>query len=128
MIYLDTSVALAHLFAEDRCPPDSLWQERLVSSRLLSYELWTRVHARGLAGANADAVQELLGRVAMIEMVAPVLSRALEPSPAPVRTLDALHLATIDFLVRQGASLQLATYDERMKQVALALSMPLAAV
>lgn len=127
MIYLDTSVALAHLFAEDRCPPDSLWQERLVSSRLLSYELWTRVHARGLADA-ADAVHELLGRVAMIEMVAPVLSRALEPFPAPVRTLDALHLATIDFLARQGASLQLATYDERMKAVALALSIPLAAV
>ena len=39
MIYLDTSVALAHLLAEDRLPPVSLWHETLVSSRLLEYEL-----------------------------------------------------------------------------------------
>jgi len=31
MIYLDTSVALAHLLAEDRHPPDNLWTEVLVS-------------------------------------------------------------------------------------------------
>lgn len=37
MIYLDTSVALAHLLAEDRQPPASLWDETLVSSRLLEY-------------------------------------------------------------------------------------------
>lgn len=41
MIYLDTSVALAHLLAEDRRPPEALWDETLVSSRLLEYELWT---------------------------------------------------------------------------------------
>ena len=38
MIYVDTSVALAHLFAEDRRPPASFWTETLVSSRLLEYE------------------------------------------------------------------------------------------
>ena len=48
MIYLDTSVALAHLLAEDREPAESLWQQPLVSSRLLEYELWTRVNARAL--------------------------------------------------------------------------------
>ena len=41
MIYLDTSVVLAHLLAEDRMPPRKLWEEELVSSRLLEYELWT---------------------------------------------------------------------------------------
>ena len=35
MIYLDTSVALAHLLAEDRRPPDALWSETLVSSPAL---------------------------------------------------------------------------------------------
>ena len=48
MICLDTSVALAHLLVEDRRPPDSLWEEELVTSRLLECELWTRVHARDL--------------------------------------------------------------------------------
>ena len=38
MIYLVSSVALAHLLAEDRQPPASLWEETLISSRLLEYE------------------------------------------------------------------------------------------
>ena len=29
MIYVDTSVVLAHLLAEDRRPPDALWRETL---------------------------------------------------------------------------------------------------
>ena len=50
----------------------------------------------------------------MIEMVPPVLRRALDPFPVPVRTLDAIHLAAIEFIRAQGASVQLASYDERM--------------
>ncbi len=49
MIYIDTSVALAHLLAEDRQPPGSLWEETLFSTRLLEYEIWTPLHARELA-------------------------------------------------------------------------------
>jgi len=37
LIYLDSSVALAQLFGEGRSPPEALWQEPLVSSRLLEY-------------------------------------------------------------------------------------------
>jgi hypothetical protein len=37
MIYLDSSVALAYLLAEDRFPPDILRDQPLVSSRLLSF-------------------------------------------------------------------------------------------
>ena len=128
MIYLDTSVALAHLLAEDRRPPDTLWDEPLVASRLLAYELWTRIHARKLTASHGDAVSDLLGRVALVEMVAPVLARVTEPFPVAVRTLGALHLATIDFFVRQGAPISLATYDDRLRDAALALSIPLAAV
>ena len=62
MIYLDTSVALAHLLAEDRHPPDQLWTEVLVSSRLLEYELWNRLHARGLAASHGAAARTLLRR------------------------------------------------------------------
>ena len=43
-----------------------------------------------------------------------VLARALEPFPVPVRTLDALHLASLDFLMRQNQDVELATYDQRM--------------
>src|SRR5688572_7354367 len=114
MIYLDTSVALAHLLAEDRKPPASLWQELLVSSRLLEYELWTRIHSRKLAETHTDVARALLGQIAFLEMIPEVLGRALEPLPAGVRTLDALHLASLHFLHSQGQPAVLATYDVRM--------------
>jgi predicted nucleic acid-binding protein len=128
VIYLDTSVALAQLLAEDRTPPASLWTESLVSSRLLEYELWTRVHARGLGRSHGEDVRQLLGRVALLELTPPVLARAVEPFPAPVRTLDALHLASADFLRHQGQDVRLATYDARMTDVARHLGIALYAI
>ena len=118
MIYLDTSVALAHLLGEDRAPPATLWNEVLVSSRLLQYELWTRIHARKLSSSHGEAVRVLLGRVALLELAPPVLARALDPFPGSVRTLDALHLASIEFLRSEGQTIKLATYDERLLSTA----------
>jgi hypothetical protein len=123
LIYLDTSVALAHLLAEDRYPPAGLWAETLVASRLLEYEVWTRIHARGLGDSHGDAVRSLLGRVAVLEMIPEILGRARQPFPAPVRTLDALHLASLAFLLEQGQSVPLASYDERMLAAARAMGM-----
>jgi predicted nucleic acid-binding protein len=121
LIYLDTSVALAHLLAEDRAPPERLWGESLIASRLIEYEIWTRVHARKLARSHADEVRALLGRLALIELAPPVLARALEPFPKSVRTLDALHLASMEFLRSQGQSVMLASYDDRLINCARAL-------
>jgi predicted nucleic acid-binding protein len=125
VIYLDTSVALAHLLAEDRSPPEKLWKETLISSRLLEYEVWTRIHARELARTHADAVRSLLGRVALVEPYPPVLARALEPFPKPVRTLDAIHLASMEFLKRQGQDIALASYDSRLNAAARSLRFPI---
>jgi len=125
VIYLDSSVALAHLLAEDRTPPASLWQEELISSRLLEYEIWTRVHARKLARSHGEEVRALIGRVALVELTPLVLARALEPFPAPVRTLDALHLASIEFLRTRGQAIELASYDIRQLAAARALGLGL---
>jgi predicted nucleic acid-binding protein len=127
VIYLDTSVCLAHLLAEDRYPPEALWTQALVSSRLLEYEMWTRIHARGLTRTHGEHVRALLARVALLELAPPVLARALEPFPAPVRTLDALHLASVEFLRARGQTVELLTYDERMSDVALRMGLPLSA-
>jgi len=121
LIYLDTSVALAHLLAEDRQPPESLWAGHLVSSRLLEYELLTRIHARRLTESHGEAVRELLARVSLLELAPPVLERALDPFPRPVRTLDALHLASMVFLRRLGQDVRLACYDGRLSAAAEAL-------
>ena len=121
MIYLDSSVALAQLFAEDRQPPEDLWREPLTASRLLQYEVWARVHARGREAPHGDKVRDLLDGVAYVELTPLVLARALEPFPVPVRTLDALHLATMDFVQEHGQAIELASYDARLLAAARAL-------
>ena len=125
MIYIDTSVALAHLFAEDRRPPAGLWNETLVASRLVQYEVWTRVHERNVAESHGDAATAILGRIALLELTPSVLSRALAPFPLPLRTLDALHVASIEYLRGQAQTVELATYDRRMTDAARAMGIPL---
>jgi predicted nucleic acid-binding protein len=126
VIYLDTSVALAHLLAEDRRPPEALWGQPLVASRLLEYELWTRLNARGLGRSHGEAARGLLERLALVELLPNVLARALEPFPVPVRTLDALHLASLEFLRQRDRKLELASYDERLVAAGRALGIPIA--
>jgi predicted nucleic acid-binding protein len=125
VIYVDTSVALAHLLAEDRRPPAELWQEELVASRLLEYEVWNRLHARDLARSHGDLARLLLARLSWLELHPKVLERALQPFPAPVRTLDALHLASVSFLRERGRDVTLATYDERLAGAARSMGIPL---
>ncbi len=125
MIYLDSSVALAQLLAEDRVPAPGLWAESLVSSRLLAYEVWTRIHAYDLEATHSDDTRGLLGRVSFLELAPLVLARALEPFPVAVRTLDALHLATLEYLRAHGQTVRLATYDDRMKTAARAMRIEL---
>ncbi len=126
MIYLDTSVVLAHLLAENRSPPGTLWQQPLISSRLLEYEIWSRVNGRGLMRSHGEEVRDLIDRVALIELSPPVLARILEPFPTSVRTLDAIHLASIEFLRARGQRMELATYDDRLAAAAQALGIPVA--
>jgi len=125
VIYLDSSVVLAQLLVEDRVPPERLWCEPLAASRLLEYEVWTRIHARHLGQSHGDAVRALIGRLALIELAPPVLVRALEPFPRPVCTLDALHLASIEFLRTHGRTPTLASYDARLVTAARALRIPI---
>jgi predicted nucleic acid-binding protein len=125
VIYLDTSVALAQLLAEDRCPPAELWERELVTSRLFEYELWNAIHRRRLEKSHGDAARRVVESLAIAELSREVVRRATERFPSPVRTLDALHLATMLFLRDQGLDLQLASYDQRLTGAAEALDIPL---
>jgi predicted nucleic acid-binding protein len=96
----------------------------LVSSQLLEYEVWNRIHARGLIRAHHN-VRELFTHIDLFEMDAARLARALDPFPIPVRTLDSLHLATIEHLRRERSDIKLASFDRRMIDAARALGIPL---
>ena len=67
--------------------------------------------------------------VARLEELMAELERDREDRfPAPVRTLDALHLASLEFLRAQGQEVALASYDERMRSAARAMGIPVAAL
>ncbi len=61
-------------------------------------------------------MRALIGRLALLELSTPVLARALDPFPIPVRTLDAR--------LRQQ-QIELASYDARLISGARALHIPL---
>jgi hypothetical protein len=126
LIYLDSSVALARTLSESRSPPDSFWSQDLTSSRLLEYEVINRVLSRADWADRADIARQLISRVDLLELSIAVLGRALQPFPVLVRTLDALHLATMDFLRARRQTFRLASYDERLRAAAQALGFQLA--
>ena len=59
--------------------------------------------------------------VALLDLSRELVTRALDPFPVPLRTLDALHLASADFLRSQGVALRIATYDARLRVAATAM-------
>lgn len=124
MIYLDSSIALAQIFAEPRRVPDSLWDETLVSSRLLEYEVWNRIHVRGTTRLH-EATRKLISRISLLNLDSSCLTRALEPFPLAVRTLDALHLASIEYLRERRIDIALASFDQRLLNAAHALTIPI---
>ena len=81
----------------------------------------------GLRTRTARRRAALVGRVALLELSPRVLARALDafPGRGPLRTLDALHLASCAYLADQGQDVELASYDRRMNDVASAMDIPL---
>jgi uncharacterized protein len=126
VIYVDSSVVVAELLAEDRHPDAAFWDDdTLVSSRLTEYEVWNAINAHGLGASHGADVRELFARLAFLELDPTVIARALEPFPVRVRTLDALHLASMAFLDGLGQGPALATYDARLADAATAMGFQL---
>ena len=109
------------VFPEGTRSADGRLQEARDGTSVLALRTDAPILPVGIAGSHGEALRDLLGRVALLRLERPVLTRALEPFPVPVRTLDALHLASMGFLLEQGQSVALATYDSGMEQAALAL-------
>lgn len=121
MIYVDSSVVIAFLLSEEMAPPEAFWKEHLLSSRLTAYEVRRQLQNRGLASVLQEVTDQILGGISLIELVEPVVDRATDSFPGPLRTLDALHLASALFLRDMGADVTVATYDRRMAEAARAL-------
>ncbi|MBW3563823.1 MAG: PIN domain-containing protein [Acidobacteria bacterium] len=125
--YVDSSVVLRLVLGQ----PGGLsqWKEirRGVSSSLIEVEclrtidrfrmkfgLSDKDHAR-----RRSAVYAIIDEIDIVEITRPVLSRASQPMPTVVGTLDAIHLATAVLWSEQSAErLVVATHDGALGRAA----------
>ncbi len=126
--YLDSSLVLRAIFAGDN-GIDQAWSlEEIYSSELLEIEC-RRAILRDRSNQlltdeqtldQYDRLRELLTRVQLLELDAPIKRRAMEAFPLRVKTLDALHLATA-LAIAQAYPDELVTvfsYDQGMNRAA----------
>ncbi|HXY93679.1 MAG TPA: type II toxin-antitoxin system VapC family toxin [Acidimicrobiia bacterium] len=88
-----------------------------VSSALARVEVTRAVLPLG--GAAIEQARTVLGRIDLVRITDRVLRSAGELSPPEVRSLDAIHLATIGELGRQVA--RVVTYDDRLAAAVTAI-------
>ncbi len=118
--YLDTSALLRIVLREAGALGDLRTYDRLVSSELIAVEsarTIDRLRNQGAltmdeAAQRIGLVNDWLEAVDLVLLRPPVLSRASEPMPIALGTLDAIHLATaLIWRERQGPLPQMVTHD-----------------
>lgn len=136
-MYAESSGVLAWILGEpggDRVRTSLAAAERVTSSTLTAVEC-ARALARGVAVGRFGRTEELAalrllddaaGSWVTLDLSSQVLSRARAPFPVePVRTLDALHLATALAFREALPSLTVVSLDERVRDNARELGLPL---
>ncbi len=121
--YLDSSVVLRIVLGQ----PGHLqeWKRITtgVASGLIEVECLRtidRLHLAGHLTADATAVRReavylVMEALELVELTSAVLHRAAQPMPAPLGTLDAIHLATADmWRESRGTELTFATHDRAL--------------
>lgn len=120
MAYVDTSALLRVVLREPGALDELRTYDGLVSSELIAVESARTIDRLRLQGsltteeatARLRIANEWLEAVDLVLLRTPVLSRASEPMPMPLGTLDAIHLATaLIWRDRMGALPIMATHD-----------------
>lgn len=126
IVYAETSAVLGWLLGEqDPLQPAAAIDsaEKIVTSVLTLLEasrgILRAANERRLEGAHAFHLRGLLTRAAsawdLMEITADIRARAAEPFPfEPVRTLDAIHLATALEFAKVFPEISVLTLDERI--------------
>ena len=133
IVYLDASVVLRLILGEAGRLREWRQVELAVASALTEVECLRtldRLHRAGVlsdgeAAQRRSAVYRLLEGVEVVDVSRPVLRRASEPFPAPLGTLDAIHLATaLGWRNTRDADLTMATHDPALALGAEAVGLP----
>jgi len=121
--YVDTSVLLRVVLREPGALEDLQSYDGLVSSEVIVVESARTIDRLRLQGAltleeaasRSRVVGDWLEAFDLVLLRPPVLSRASEPLPTPLGTLDAIHLATaLLWRERMGPLAALATHDSAL--------------
>jgi predicted nucleic acid-binding protein len=127
--YVDTSVVLRIALGEAEPLPEWRSLEMACSSELLQVEgLRSLDRARILLhladeelAERREAVLAIIKGLHIARLDARVLSRAADPFPTSIRTLDAIHLATALLARTTHEDLAFATHDGRLGTAARAV-------
>ena len=118
--YIDTSALLRMVLREPGALDDLRSYDGLVSSELIAVESARTIDRLRLQGSlttdeaaiRLRAISDWLEAIDLVLLRPSVLSRASEPMPMPLGTLDAVHLATaLIWRDRMGALPTIATHD-----------------
>lgn len=127
--YLDTSALLRVVLREPGALDDLRTYDGLVSSELIAVESARTIDRLRMQGAltldeaaeRIGAIHDWLEAIDLVLLRPPVLSRASEPMPMPIGTLDAIHLATaLIWRERMRTSPEMATHDTALAAAARA--------
>ena len=112
LVYLDSSAFVKLVLAEPETPALVAalgGVTRLIASEILEVEA-LRATRRG--GGDIETARDQLAGVSMLPLSSDVRARASHLDPPSLRSLDAIHIATV---LSVGARLDAVyTYDERM--------------
>ena len=118
--YIDTSALLRVVLREPGALDDLRSYDGLVSSELIAVESARTIDRLRLQGSlttdeaaiRLRVISDWLEAIDLVLLRPSVLSRASEPMPMPLGTLDAVHLATaLIWRDRMGALPTMATHD-----------------
>jgi len=118
--YIDTSALLRIVLREPGALDELRTYDGLVSNELIAVESARTIDRLRLQGsltteeaaARRRTVNEWLEAIDLVLLRTPVLSRASEPLPMALGTLDALHLATaLIWRDRMGSVTKMAPHD-----------------
>jgi predicted nucleic acid-binding protein len=121
--YVDTSALLRLVLREPGALDDLRSYDALVSSEVIAVEsarTIDRLRVQGAltveeSAARLQTVAKWLEAIDLVLLRPPVLSRASEPLPTPLGTLDAIHLATaLVWRDRMGVMPTIATHDSAL--------------
>ncbi len=127
--YLDTSALLRLILREAGALDQLRSLDRLISSELIVVEAARTIdrlrHHGALSAEEAidrqDVINEWFEAIDLVLLRPPVLNRAREPLPAPLGTLDALHLATaLPWRDRMAEPVVMATHGQALALAARA--------